>query len=254
MRTLSRLAIAAMTLAAPVLASAAAPAAPAGVKNIVVVHGAFVDGSGWRVVHDTLHLKGYNVTIVQEPLTTLDADVTATRNVIDAQDGPVILVADGYGGAVISAAGAQSKVKALVYVAALQPEVGESVAQLESSVPEPTNDVHATQDGHLVFDPAKFGADFAGDLISNRTNFMAMSQVPATRAAFNATASVVAWHDKPSYAVVATDDRALSPDLQRWMSKRAGSKVTEVKASHAVYISQPEAVANVIEAAALGSR
>ncbi|MFM0339406.1 alpha/beta hydrolase [Paraburkholderia fungorum] len=243
-----------MTLAAPVLASAAAPAVPAGVKNIVVVHGAFVDGSGWRVVHDTLHLKGYNVTIVQEPLTTLDADVTATRNVIDAQDGPVILVADGYGGAVISAAGAQSKVKALVYVAAFQPEVGESVTQLQSSVPEPTNDVHPTPDGHLVFDPSRFGADFAGDLISNRTNFMAMSQVPATTAAFSAAASVAAWHDKPSYAVVAADDRALSPDLQRWMSKRAGSKVTEVKASHAVYISQPEAVAKVIEDAALGSR
>lgn len=137
MRTLTKIAVAALALTAPLLASAAAPAVPAGVKNIVVVHGAFVDGSGWRVVHDTLHLKGYKVTVVQEPLTTLDADVAATRNAIDAQDGPVVLVADGYGGAVISAAGAQSKVKALVYVAALQPDVGESVAQLEAPYPQP---------------------------------------------------------------------------------------------------------------------
>lgn len=254
MRTLTTLALAAMALTAPVLASAAAPATPAGIRNIVIVHGAFTDGSGWRVVHDTLSLKGYKVTVVQEPLTALDTDVAAAREVIDAQDGPVVLVGDSYGGSVITVAGANAKVKSLVYVAAYQPEVGESVTKLTGSMPQPTDDIRSTADGRLYFDPARFGADFAGDLISNRTNFMAMSQVRASAAAFDAPATAAAWHDKPSYAIVATDDRVLNPDLQRWMSKRAGSKVTEVKASHAVYISQPEAVAKTIEDAALNAQ
>jgi pimeloyl-ACP methyl ester carboxylesterase len=250
MRILSTLTLAAAALLAPVLASAATPDAPAGVKNIVIVHDAFTDGSGWRVVFDILSHKGYNVTVVQEPLTTLDADVAATRSAIVAADGPVVLVGDGYGGSVITVAGMRPKVKSLVYVAAFQPDVGESVTQLAASVPEPSNDIHATRDGHLVFDRDKFGADYAGDLISNRTNFMAASQMPATVAAFGAQTPDAAWHSKPSYGIVATDDRVLSPDLQRSMYQRAGSKVTEVKASHAVVISQPEAVAKVIEDAA----
>jgi pimeloyl-ACP methyl ester carboxylesterase len=245
-----------MALAAPMFASAATPATPtpAGTKNIVIVHGAFADGSGWRVVHDILIHKGYNVNIVQEPMTTLDEDVAATRDMINKQDGPVVLVGHSYGGSVITVAGARQKVKALVYVAAFQPDVGESVSQLAGSMPAPSDDVRATRDGHLFFDKDKFAADFAGDLTPNRTDFMAVSQVPATTAAFGATAQVAAWRDKPSYAVVTTDDRALSPALQRWMYKRAGSKVTEIKASHSVYISQPEAVAKVIEEAALGPR
>jgi pimeloyl-ACP methyl ester carboxylesterase len=253
MRILPTLALAAAALVAPALALAAAPDAPAGVKNIVIVHDAFTDGSGWRVVFDILSHKGYNVTVVQEPLTTLDEDVAATRRAIVSADGPVVLVGDGYGGSVITVAGARPKVKALVYVAAFQPEVGESVTQLAASVPEPTNDIHPTRDGHLVFDRDKFGADYAGDLISNRTNFMAVSQVPATVAAFGAQTPDAAWHNKPTYGIVATDDRVLSPDLQRWMYQRAGSKVTEVKASHAVVISQPEAVAKVIEDAAVAA-
>ncbi len=256
MRMLSTLAIAAtaMALGASTFASAAEPAAPAGAKNIVIVHGAFADGSGWRVVHDILIHKGYKVSIVQEPLTTLDEDVAATRDLIDKQEGPVVLVGHSYGGSVITVAGARPKVKALVYVAAFQPDVGESVAQLAASMPAPSNDVLATRDGHLFFDPAKYAADFAGDLSSNRTDFMAISQVPATTAAFGGTPAIAAWHNKPTYAVVASDDRALSPDLQRWMYKRSGSKVTEVKASHVVYISQPEAVAKVIEEAALSAK
>lgn len=250
MKLLPTLAIA-MAMTAPLLASAAAPAAPAGVKNIVIVHGAFVDGSGWRVVHDILFHKGYNVSVVQQPHTSLDDDVAATREILDRQVGPVVLVGHSSGGSVISIAGVRSKVKALVYVAALQPEVGESVAQLLASMPSPSNDVQATRDGHLFFDREKFGADFAGDLSSNRSNFMAASQVPTTTAAIGITTWAAAWRNKPSYAIVATDDRALSPDLQRWMYKRAGSKVTEIKASHVVYISQPEAVAKVIEEAAL---
>jgi pimeloyl-ACP methyl ester carboxylesterase len=254
MKKLTTFAIAVLALTTSAFAAAAEPAAPAGAKNIVIVHGAFADGSGWRVVHDILFHKGYKVTVVQEPGTTLDEDVAAARDAIDKQEGPVVLVGHSYGGSVITVAGARANVKALVYVAAFEPDVGESVAQLVASMPAPSDDVHATRDGHLFFDPAKFGADFAGDLVSNRTDFMAISQVPATTAAFGAPVSVAAWHDKPSYAIVSTEDRALSPDLQRWMYKRAGSKVTEVKASHVVYISQPEAVAKVIEEAALNAK
>jgi pimeloyl-ACP methyl ester carboxylesterase len=230
--------------------AAAAPAASSGAVNIVIVPGSFVDGSGWRVVHDILLHKGYKVTVVHQPHTTLDENISATREIIDQQVGPVVLVGHSSGGSVISHAGARSKVKALVYVAALQPEVGESVVQLLASMPSPSHNVQPSRDGHLFFDPAKFGADFAGDLLPNRTDFMAVSQVPATAAEFGAQSWEAAWRDKPSYAIVATDDRALSPDLQRWMYKRAGSKVTEIKASHAVYISQPEQVAKVIEEAA----
>ncbi|MBP0588690.1 alpha/beta hydrolase [Paraburkholderia sp. LEh10] len=254
MRILSTLAIAAAVLAAPALATAAAPDEPAGVKNIIIVHGAFTDGSGWRTVHDILIHKGYNVRIVQQPMTSFDEDVGATRNAIVAATGPVVLVGHDYGGSVITAAGARPKVKALVYVAAYQPEVGENVPQLASSMPKLSDDLMTTRDGFIFFDPAKYGADYAGDLVANRTDFMAASQMPATVAAFGGAPFDVAWHDKPSYGVVATDDRVINPDLQRWMYKRAGAKVTEVKASHAIEISQPEAVAKVIEEAAVHAR
>jgi len=256
MRILSTVTLAAMAFAAPLLASAAAPGSPtpAGVKNIVIVHGAFTDGSGWRAVHDILIHKGYNVRIVQQPLTTLEEDVATTRNAVIAQTGPVVLVGHDYGGAVITEAGARPKVKALVYVAAFQPDVGESVNQLADSMPKLTDGIRKTIDGHYFFDPAKYGTDYAGDLVSNRTDFMAVSQVPATVAAFSSASYSVAWHDKPTYGIVATDDRVINPDLQRWMYKRAGSKVTEVKASHAIEISQPEAVAAVIEQAAANAK
>lgn len=250
MKVLSAFAIA-MALTAPLLASAATPAGPAGAKNIVIVHGSFVDGSGWRVVHDILSLKGYKVSVVHQPQTTLDANVAAARKIIDQQTGPVVLVGHSSGGSVITIAGVRPKVKALVYVAALVPEVGESISQLLASMPSPSHSVETTLDGHLFFNRAKFREDFAADLLPNRTNFMAISQVPATVAATGARTWEAAWRDKPSYAVVASDDRALSPELQRWMYKRAGSTVTELKASHVVYISQPEAVAKVIEDAAL---
>jgi pimeloyl-ACP methyl ester carboxylesterase len=239
-----------MALSTPVLASAATPDTPAGVKNIIIVHGAFTDGSGWRIVQDILSHKGYNVHVVQEPLTSFDEDVGATRSAVVAATGPVVLVGHDYGGSVITAAGARAKVKALVYVAAFQPDVGENVPQLMGSMPAPSNDFKTARDGHIFFDPAKFATDYAGDIDPERTGFMAVSQVPATVAAFGGAPFEVAWHDKPSYAVIPTDDHVISPDLQRWMAKRAGSKVSEVKASHAVEISQPEAVAKVIEEAA----
>lgn len=251
MRILSSLAIA-VALGAPVLASAAdaVKAQPGTGKSVVIVPGSFVDGSGWRVVHDILIHKGYKVTVVHQGHESLAADVAEAREVLEQQVGPVVLVGHSSGGGVISIAGDRDKVKSMVYVSALQPEVGENMSQLLSSMPAPSNDVMQTRDGHLFFDRTQFNADFAADLTTNRTDFMAASQVPATTALFGGTVWAAAWHKKPTYAVVSTEDRALSPDLQRWMYKRAGSKVTEIKASHSVYISQPEAVAKVIEDAA----
>jgi pimeloyl-ACP methyl ester carboxylesterase len=250
MRTLLSTAVALIAFAGIATAEGATPAA--GIKNIVIIPGAFVDGSGWRVVHDILAHKGYRVVVAQPRIETLADDVEQARELIRQQPGPVVLVGHSYGGAVITQAGNRDKVKALVYVSAVQPDVGESLAQLLGSMPAPSSDVVPTNDGHLYFDPAKFDADFAGDLNAARADFMAVSQVPAATAAFNATAAVAAWRHKPTWAVVSTEDRALSPDLQRWMYQRAHSKVTEVKASHVAYISQPEAVAKVIEEAANG--
>jgi pimeloyl-ACP methyl ester carboxylesterase len=242
------LAALALAGATPVMAQ---PATPAGTAHIVIVPGAFVDGSGWRAVHDILWLKGYKTSIVQPPLTAFDADVAATRKIIDAQGGPVVLVGHSYGGSVITVAGGRDKVKALVYVAGFQPDIGESSALLAGSMPAASNSLMPGLDGVVFFDPVKFHADFAADLTTNRTNFMSVAQKPITTAAFGARNYEAAWRKKPSYGIVATEDRALNPELQRWMYKRAGSKVTEVKASHVVYLSQPEAVAAVIEQAAL---
>jgi pimeloyl-ACP methyl ester carboxylesterase len=242
----------AVVIAAPAFATAGIQdVVKSGAKNVVLVHGAFVDGSTWRSIHDQLWLKGYTVTVVQQPHTTLDEDVAATRAAIEAQDGPVVLVGQDSAGAVISIAGTSEKVKALVYIAAVQPDVGESVAQLTASKPSPNNDVHATADGHLFIEPAKFREVYGADLPPNRTNFQSIAQTKITQASLNARVGAAAWHTKPSYAIVATEDHVLNPDLQRWMYKRAGSKVTEIKASHALHISQPEEVAKVVVQAAL---
>jgi pimeloyl-ACP methyl ester carboxylesterase len=230
------------------LTTTVAHAAP--VKNIVLVHGAFADGSGWRGVRDLLVKDGFTVSIVQQPLSGLADDVAATQRVLDQQDGPVVLVGHSYGGSIITVAGADSKVKSLVYVAALQPDVGESAGQLIGSKPAVNTDIQPTKDGYLFLAPTKFAADFAADLPPAQAQFMAISQMPVAGAAFGAPSPVAAWRDKPSYAIVATQDKALNPELERWMYARSGSKVTEIKASHAVYISQPRAVADVIEAAA----
>ena len=252
--TKSRMSIAAVVLT--LLSAGAAfaePASTATVKNVVVVHGALADGSGWKAVSDILIHDGYNVTIVQEPPTTLAEDVAATQRVIDQQDGATILVGHSYGGAVITQAGASPNVAALVYVAAVVPEVGESTAQLAMSVPAASNDIHPTKDGFLFLDPSKFAADFAADVAPSVANFMARSQVPVSGAAFTTAVTTAAWHDRPTFGIVATADRILNPDLERSLYKRANAKVTEVKgSSHVVFMSHARAVADVIEDAAHG--
>jgi pimeloyl-ACP methyl ester carboxylesterase len=242
----------AAVLAAANPAVAAGSVAVDAVKNIVLVHGANTDGSGWRGVYDILKKDGFHVSVVQEPLTGLSDDVAATQRVIDQQDGPVILVGHSYGGTIITVAGADPKVRAMVYVAALQPDVGETTNQLASSIPGeiPSSDVKPTKDGFLFVDPAKFAADVATDLPPAQADYMANSQMPVAAAAFDAKVTVAAWHDKPSYGIVATADRALNPELAHWMYRRSGAKITEIKANHLVYISQPAAVASVIEKAA----
>jgi pimeloyl-ACP methyl ester carboxylesterase len=234
------------------IAADAAPATIGVVKNIVLVHGAITDGSGWRGVHDILSKLGYHVTVVQEPLTGLADDVAATKRVIDRQDGPVVLVGHSYGGTVITVAGADPKVRALVYVAALQPDVGETTNKLAASMPgkAPAGDLEPTRDGFFFVDPNRFPADVAADLPREQAEFMADSQVPVAAAAFAAPVAVAAWHDKPSYGIIATEDRELNPALARWMYERSGTSVTLIKASHLVYVSHPAAVARVIETAA----
>jgi len=224
--------------------------------NLILVHGTDTDGSGWRGVYDILKQDGYRVSVVQEPLTGLSDDVAATQRVIDQQQGPTILVGHSYGGTIITIAGADPKVRALVYVAAMQPDVGETTNQLISKIPGeiPSSDVRRTKDGFLFINPAAFAADFGADLPKAQADFMAHAQMPVAAAAFDASVTIAAWHDKPSYGIVATEDRVLNPKLARWMYERSGAKITEIKASHAVHITQSRAVASVIEAAARSVR
>lgn len=235
------------------LAVAPFPASAEGIKNIVIVHGAFADGSGWRKVSDILSAKGYRVSIVQEPETSLADDVAATRRVLALQDGPAVLVGHSYGGMVITEAGRDDKVAALVYVAAFQPDRGETLAALGASKPVPGADpqaIKATADGYLYLDPKLFPAAFAADLPKAEADFLARSQVFTAKGAFTTAVGEPAWKAKPSWAIVATQDRSINPDLEREMAKRAGSRVREVESSHAVYLSRPEAVAEVIAEAA----
>lgn len=224
------------------------------VKNIVLVHGGFVDGSGWEGVYNALKKKGYNVTIVQNPTISLADDVAVTRRSIASQDGPVILVGHSYGGAVITEAGSDPKVVGLVYIAAFAPDSGESVETLIKNSPSgaPAPPILAPQEGFLALDRSKFAASFAADVNSELAGFMADSQVPWGVQALGGTVSEPAWKSKPSWYLVSTEDKMIPPDAQRAMSKRAGSKVVEVKGSHAVYVSQPRAVASLIEQASNG--
>lgn len=251
MRYALRCALAALMIAASLTAEGASPPTGA-VRNIVLVHGALTDGSSWRGVYDILCADGYHVSIVQQPLTGLADDVAATKRVIDRQDGPVVLVGHSYGGSIITVAGADPRVRALVYVAALQPDVGETTNRLAASMPGtvPASDLQPTKDGFIFVDPARFATDVAADLPRAQAQFMANAQVPVAAAAFDAPVTVAAWHRKPSYGIIATEDRELNPKLARWMYERSGARITEIAGSHLVYISHPEAVASVIERAA----
>jgi pimeloyl-ACP methyl ester carboxylesterase len=223
-------------------------------KAVVLVHGGFVDGSGWEDVYKILKRDGYDVSIVQNPTTSLADDVAATRRIVDEQTKPVILVGHSYGGVVITEAGNDPKVAGLVYVAAFAPDAGESVATLIANpVPgAPVPPILPPQDGYLFLDKAKFAASFAADVAKGKAEFMANSQVPWGVNALGGAVSTPAWKTKPSWYLVATDDKMIPPAAQRAMSSRAGSTVVDVKGSHAVYVSQPKAVAALIEKAAKG--
>jgi pimeloyl-ACP methyl ester carboxylesterase len=221
---------------------------------VVLVHGGFVDGSGWEDVYKILRKDGYDVSIVQNPTSSLADDVAATKRIIATHDAPVILVGHSYGGVVITEAGADSRVAGLVYIAAFAPDKGESVSALiKDPVPgAPVPPILPPKDGYLSLDKAKFAASFAGDLSREKAEFMANSQVPWGVEALNGVVSDPAWRHKPSWYLIATDDKMIPPPAQQFMSKRAGATVVEVKGSHAVYVSQPEAVAALIAKAARG--
>ena len=220
--------------------------------NVVLVHGGFVDGSGWEEVYKILKKDGYNVSIVQNPTISLADDVAVTKRVLATQSGRVILVGHSYGGVVITEAGNDPTVAGLVYIAAFAPEKGESVSSLiKDPVPgAPVPPILPPVNGYLFLDKAKFAASFAGDVDSEKAGFMAESQVPWGVEALNGAITEPAWKTKPSWYLVTTEDKMIPPEAQRFMSKRAGSKVLEVAGSHAIYVSQPKAVADLIRTAA----
>jgi len=224
-----------------------------GVKNIVLVHGGFVDGSGWQGVYDHLTQDGYRVAVVQNPTLSLPGDVVATEQILNGLDGPAVLVGHSYGGVVVTEAGNHSKVAALVYIAAFAPDKGESVNTLIADPPPgaPVPPILPPQDGFLFLDREKFAASFAADLPPQQAAFMADSQTPWGVDALGGAVSEPAWRVKPSWYLVATEDRMIPPPAQRAMSERAGSVVTEIAGSHSVYVSQPASVAAVITQAAI---
>jgi pimeloyl-ACP methyl ester carboxylesterase len=237
--------IASLTALGPFLTTVA----HAAVKSVVLVHGAFVDGSGWKPVTDILEHDGYAVFVVQEPLTSLEADVAATRVVLD-RSGPSVLVGHSWGGMIISEAGDHPSVRSLVYVAAFEPQVGESAGALQGKNPPASQSVGPVGGGFVQVSPTSFHADVAADLPERAVHFAAISQVPIALSAFDATAKTAAWSAKPSYAVVATQDRMINPELERFMSHRANSTTIELAGSHAIFLSHPREVASLIEKAA----
>jgi pimeloyl-ACP methyl ester carboxylesterase len=220
--------------------------------TVVLVHGGFVDGSGWQGVYGLMNKAGYHVSVVQNPTLSLEDDVAVTKRVIDAQEEPVILVGHSYGGAVVTEAGTDPKVAAVVYIAAFAPDKGESVSTLIADPPPgaPVPPILPPQDGFLFLDREKFRASFAADVAPEEAAFMADSQVPWGVDALSGSITEPAWRIKPSWYLIATEDRMIPPPAQHAMSERAGSTVSEVAASHAVYVSQPRAVAQLIEKAA----
>ncbi|HEY4406977.1 MAG TPA: alpha/beta hydrolase [Xanthobacteraceae bacterium] len=230
-------------------ALAASSPAYAAVKTIVLVHGAFADGSGWKPIADILGSHGYSVRVVQEPETSFDADVAAAQRVLD-KAGPCVLVGHSYGGMIITEAGKHPDVKALVYVAAAQPDVGESLASLAEKMPPAAKSIGPVGDGYLAVNPEAFPADFAAGVPKPVADFMAISQVPIFNEALKAAVTVAPWKDKPSYVVVAKGDRMINPDLERFMAKRAKSETIELDGPHAIFLLHPSETAALIEKAA----
>jgi len=242
------------TVSAPLLLAAAlacmVPALAAPIRNIVLVHGAFADGSGWKGVADILIAAGYQVSVVQHPDSSLSEDVAATRRILDRQDGPVVLVGHSYGGTIITEAGNHPKVKALVYVAGYAPDSGEDPKALRAMRPPVTSNIVQVGDDFIIRNPDSFAEDFAADVPRDLARFMAISQVATSTKALGATVTAAAWRDKPSWYIVSSEDRIINPELQRYMAQRAKSRMVELKGSHAAFIAQPAAVADVIRDAA----
>jgi pimeloyl-ACP methyl ester carboxylesterase len=222
------------------------------VRNVVLVHGGFVDGSGWQGVYELLKADGFNVTVVQNQTLSLESDVETTHNALAIQDGPAILVGHSYGGVVITEAGSHERVAGLVYIAAFAPDAGESVNTLIADPPPgaPVPPILPPQDGFLFLDRDKFAASFAADVPADLAAFMADSQVPWGVEALNGAVSEPAWRSKPSWYLVASDDRMIPPPAQRFMSERAGATVSEAPGSHSIYVSQPRVTADLIKQAA----
>lgn len=247
--SLSTLLLSAVAVAA-ISGSAGAHTSSEPVRNVVLVHGAFADGSGWRPVADLLRADGYTVSIVQQPMTSVADDVAATRRILDMQSGPAVLVGHSYGGAVITEAGHHPKVASLVFVAAFAPDEGEALGAVSAATPPAAHSIAPTADGYLLVSAAEFPADFAADVPLPTAEFMAISQMPINGQIWGTPIGAPAWRDKPSFAIVTTADRMINPELQRVMYARAGARVTEIDGSHAVFVSQPQAVVDVIKAAA----
>ena len=221
------------------------------IKNVVLVHGAFADGSGWRALYEILTKKGFHVTIVQNPLTSLEDDVAATKLILDNQDGPTVLVGHSWGGVVITEAGNHPKVAALVYVAAFQPDNGETALQwFQSAPPAPENGVLPPDaKGIVYYDKAKYHAGFCADIPADLAAFMYASQGSFYGKCFATPITHAAWRDKPTFGCIATEDKSINPDIERAMYKRSNTKTVDVKGSHVIFMSQPEAVARMIEEA-----
>jgi pimeloyl-ACP methyl ester carboxylesterase len=245
-----KLIVAAAATASVVALGGGAHAQSARVKNVVLVHGAFADGSGWRGVYSELTGRGYRVTIVQNPLTSLADDVAATKRALAAQDGPTILVGHSWGGTVITEAGVDPKVVGLVYVSALSPDVGETTSEQYTGFSAPDFVLDVGADGFGFVNKEKFKIGFAGDASDADVAFLRDSQVPINMSVFATKLNHAAWRSKPSWAVIATDDKAFDVQMLHKMAKRIGATITEVKASHAVFMTQPKVVAGVIERAA----
>jgi pimeloyl-ACP methyl ester carboxylesterase len=242
--------IVAMLMGAALIAAAAGPTSPTGIKNVVLVHGAFADGSGWDAVAKILEKDGYTVSVAQPPETSYADDQKYTKAAIDAMGGPVVLVGHSYGGSIISEAGNDPNVAALVYIAAFALDEGESCASIETAVPQASKAFKPDSNGNWWIEQEHFAADFAADIPPAVSHFMAISQVPISTDSFTHKVTNPAWKTKPSFYMVASSDRSINPQQERMMAKRANAKTVEVNASHVAYMSHPKEAAKLIEEAA----